>query len=269
MERLNFEHLADCLSTQDKALTSVDREGWGQRFLKAKPFVFPYEMLEGKTWEHDKIIDLPFVDTWIELSRGEFLTAPSVKEGVVYHYDIVGLLIHENSDLTHQLLQLVKVTAPEIKGSRASYFIDELSEENQALAPEKGKLSHLDGAKSVISHLFKSLRKARLFPDSDRKSVKLKTSLGKQKRRIGQVVYIGNHKQTSILNKSGKPVEYSHRFEVRGHWRQLKNSFSIGKDREGNRAVKGYTWVSAFEKGDPDLKLIRKVRVKKEQVRAV
>lgn len=52
----------------------------------------------------------------------------------------------------------------------------------------------------------------------------------------------------------------SQAFKVRGHWRTLDNAESIGKDRQGNRIVKGYTWVTEYVKGDEN-NLVKKLRI--------
>lgn len=54
-------------------------------------------------------------------------------------------------------------------------------------------------------------------------------------------------------------LDFSHRFEVRGHWR--KTTGSIGKNREGEYVVQGYTWVKAHVKGPEDKPVIKKTRI--------
>ena len=51
----------------------------------------------------------------------------------------------------------------------------------------------------------------------------------------------------------------THTFKVRGHWRRI-DSNSVGKDRNGDRVVQGYTWVLEYMK-NPNKELIQKVRV--------
>ena len=50
----------------------------------------------------------------------------------------------------------------------------------------------------------------------------------------------------------------THAFRVRGHWRRI-DSNSVGKDRDGNRIIKGYTWVLEYMK-NPTEELVQKVR---------
>ena len=53
------------------------------------------------------------------------------------------------------------------------------------------------------------------------------------------------------INPKGK-LEYSSAFKVRGHWRRI-NEKSLGKDRNGNYGVHGYTWVTEYIKGEGEL----------------
>ena len=52
----------------------------------------------------------------------------------------------------------------------------------------------------------------------------------------------------------------SQAFKVRGHWRTLECPTSMGKDRQGNRVVKGYTWVTEYVKGDEN-DIVKKLRI--------
>jgi hypothetical protein len=56
----------------------------------------------------------------------------------------------------------------------------------------------------------------------------------------------------------GGTVDWSHRWEVRGHWRKVS---TIGKDRKGDYCVAGFTWVNPFVKGPEEGELVRKTRL--------
>ncbi len=47
-------------------------------------------------------------------------------------------------------------------------------------------------------------------------------------------------------------LEYSHAFKIRGHWRRISEK-SIGKDRNGNYCITGFTWVTEYVKGEGEL----------------
>lgn len=60
-----------------------------------------------------------------------------------------------------------------------------------------------------------------------------------------------------------KPIghlEYTHSFKVRGHWRRI-NQHSIGKNRNGEYKVYGFTFVKEYVKGEGEL--VKRVRVLK------
>lgn len=76
--------------------------------------------------------------------------------------------------------------------------------------------------------------------------------------KIKQVIYLGlKQEQHSKRSVAGEAVDWSHRWEVRGHWRKITG---IGKDREGKAGVRGFTWVVPHVKGSEDLPLIKKIR---------
>ena len=62
-----------------------------------------------------------------------------------------------------------------------------------------------------------------------------------------------------IKNPIGK-LSPTHAFKVRGFWRTF-NGKQLGKNREGERVVEGYTWVKEHVRGHGDLK--KKLRVVK------
>jgi len=102
---------------------------------------------------------------------------------------------------------------------------------------------------------------------SNNTPVKIKTRVGrkltKYKYKPSTVIYVSTkqkfcerHPELShqVINKP------NYAYEVRGHWRRLQYH-QIGKDREGLRGVKGFTWVTPFIKGEGEV--MKKVRIVK------
>ncbi len=59
------------------------------------------------------------------------------------------------------------------------------------------------------------------------------------------IYYVLDKKDYEKRNYHIKPIgklEYSHAFKVRGHWRRIDVK-SIGKDRNGDYKIEGFTWV--------------------------
>lgn len=74
--------------------------------------------------------------------------------------------------------------------------------------------------------------------------------------RIKNILHIAMKKEQKSYCKSlGKEIEWTHRWEVMGHWRRVA---TVGKDRFGNYGVKGFTWVVPHTKGAEDKNLIKK-----------
>lgn len=48
-------------------------------------------------------------------------------------------------------------------------------------------------------------------------------------------------------------IEWDASFLVRGHWRRLGTPEKLGKDRAGERAIRGFTWVTEHTRGDGEL----------------
>lgn len=76
-------------------------------------------------------------------------------------------------------------------------------------------------------------------------------------RRIVRILPKRKYKKAEPITQHGV-IDWSHRWEVRGHWRDIKG---VGKDRAGNYVVHGHTWVKDFVKGPEDKPLIVKNRV--------
>lgn len=92
---------------------------------------------------------------------------------------------------------------------------------------------------------------------------KLKVGSGQSKRfhTIRRIIYVTPKKEVeSLNNKISKPIDWSQRWLVRGHWRKTT---AVGKDREGNYCVEGFTWITEHAKGPENAPLIHKIRLVK------
>ncbi len=118
----------------------------------------------------------------------------------------------------------------------------------------------------LLTKYLERMKKEQMGLETCRTNVKLGTGSGKKMHRIRRIIHVAPKKsQTSTFGVSGRDVDWTHRFEVRGHWRKLELQANgeqpIGKDREGNYDVKGFTWVSHHTRGPEHLPLIKKTRM--------
>lgn len=61
-----------------------------------------------------------------------------------------------------------------------------------------------------------------------------------------------------IASVTGRQIDWSHRWAVRGHWRKVPG---IGKNRAEEYEVQGFTWVKDCIKGDKKLPFVKKTRI--------
>lgn len=99
-----------------------------------------------------------------------------------------------------------------------------------------------------------------IFPVAEEHQTKRTYRLGANKKRIeyiNRVVVLKapTKQQKALVTK--KKLEFSHRFEVRGHWRKVNR---FGHDQNGN-LIQGKTWVRPCIKGPETKPLVKKIRV--------
>jgi len=80
----------------------------------------------------------------------------------------------------------------------------------------------------------------------------------KKKHVINKVIHLCSKSKKESLIKNKVVIDWSHRWEVRGHWRDISG---LGKNRAGEYCVSGKTWVVEHVKGPESQPLIRKVRI--------
>lgn len=99
-------------------------------------------------------------------------------------------------------------------------------------------------------------------------SARIPTHIKKGKQRYGHIevkrivrVVKRNVKRENVLpiTNSGK-IDWQHRWERIGHWRKLANG-GLGKDRNGDYCIPGFTWVVETVCGPDDKPIIKKVRL--------
>jgi len=197
---------------------------------------------------HDETLDLPFKSCFFEM-----LGAPITEineQGAVATID--GILIHEMSPKTYNMMLLmceVPVLSP--RSAPRRYTIYAMDSRNM------GKLSvHIVG---IVRNLLEQLTHQETGVINPRHSVKMKVNGQKLTHRINKIVYVSPKSQRHVAQAhASKEIDWSHRFEVRGHWRKVD---TIGKDREGLYCVEGFTWVKEHVRGPEHLPVIKKTRV--------
>jgi hypothetical protein len=106
----------------------------------------------------------------------------------------------------------------------------------------------------LVSYLLKRLTKERTGLEEIKLREKIGT--GKERRPLGirKIIRVAPDKRASSVEAlAKKAINWSHRWMVRGHWRKHEG---IGKNRQGDYVVSGWTWVASHQKGPEELPLI-------------
>lgn len=96
--------------------------------------------------------------------------------------------------------------------------------------------------------------------------VKYKNPRGIRKEyRAKDVIYVSDvsRKSKSTPVVQGRKINWDHSWDVCAHWRKLHNPESLGLDQDGNRVVKGFTYIKSHVKGEGELKI--KTRIVKRK----
>ncbi len=115
-----------------------------------------------------------------------------------------------------------------------------------------------EGDASVLNYYCNLINESESGTEVVNTKVKIGNGSQKTKHYIRKVVHITKDRKNYTNSGNTRDIDWTYRFEVRGHWRKIER---IGKDREGNYTVSGYTWIKNFVKGSIKLPLIRKQRV--------
>lgn len=111
---------------------------------------------------------------------------------------------------------------------------------------------------SKIKSLLSYLKHHQMGVEKTKLKIKIGTGADKKHHVIKQIVHIGPKNNLSTYSETGNKIDWTHRFEVRGHWRKTSG---IGKDRSGVYCIQNYTWVKEHTRGDERLPLIKKTRL--------
>lgn len=123
--------------------------------------------------------------------------------------------------------------------------LDIQNSENKILGAFRSLLSLINHKKNIIG-----IEKCKKY---------LQVSKHNEKKKISRIIHIGKKYETTEIRaiQSGRKIEWSHLWSVRGHWRKHEG---IGKDREGIYQIPGYTFVRDHVKGIGE-EVIKKIRV--------
>lgn len=236
------------------------------------PQLIPVERGEDLVAPLPKELSLPFDSCFIQIwsdedeHNGIFIReySPYVLTGAAfmdYHRDKITLSTPFTIDLDRLELSIKKSDVQDLVSDVARQMnmspITNPDSFERQMMQELNIIRFTDIARLIqlATNALDSLNKRAVMVDRCKKS-EYYSFKGKPTVKVTRPIYYvldkENYKYQSKNIKPLTKLEYSHSFRVRGHWRKMQEDF-IGKDRQGERHVKGFTWIKDFVKGDGEL----------------
>lgn len=213
---------------------------------KATKYIFDakdiYDWMHKET-KLDQEVWLPFEHVWFEFHKGYGIQMPDMNGGMIVSVGID--------------LRLDKLI---------SYFHDKHGEMSFDICSASGA-GQISNAGTLARSILSFLKIEHINAVSVNKRNAMNLRLPPPITEVKDVIYIyrkqpkqKNHHHTpeSIIT----PIDWSHRWEVAGHWRKIKGK---GKDQNGNE-VEGKTWVRDCVKGPENKPLKKKIRVVRDRL---
>lgn len=198
----------------------------------------PQEVVLGST------VSLPFPQIWVE---------PEEEPYTLFSYQPLG----RGSPPVDVYGALISEIGPEFY--RGVFVVRSSDKTLVNLFGDSGS-QHMKGFFHIFDKLFKAMR----FDGAsfiERTPGRWKIGTGKnralvQPKRIVRVLLKAERKKYEA--RRGEPIDWSHQWEVMGHWRRVAGT---GKDRSGRYCVPGYTWVAPHRRGPEDKVFVKKTRI--------
>lgn len=204
--------------------------------------------------EKDGVLALPFPVVWIEASNSDPRIMSCLTEIAITDSEnamLMGILCSEISPGEYNFwTAFLKITDFDAATGSGYITLSKIPEENKKYA------QNLFDFFLMLIHSPETCAGLEII-----RSQKLKVGGTKKspvKHMINRVIHIVQKSERESVTPiiSGRKIEWSHSFSVRGHWRRVN---TIGKDRGGNYSVQGFTFVNEFTKGEHEF--IKKTRI--------
>lgn len=241
-----LKRIATIFNRSDSIIEHSARNKIAQLINGAQSYMFYYDYsdptyfsIEDRKILNVSILDLPSKTLHIEVGNGIIGRIGSKQDIQNNKFCIHSLIVHEVSPENYEFLILVN--------NNSIYFFNKNHDQYECLV-------HL------TFEVLKNLQKFKIGVQEVKEKIVIKSAKQKIKRTINKIIHVHprnwNDETSELL---GRQIDYSHRFLVRGHWRKCN---FIGKDREGNYTVNGFTWISEHIKGPENKPLIAdKIRI--------
>lgn len=238
---ITIQRTSDSTPIRRRAVTD---EEWGF-FENCQPFVFSATPLKDKSVSNDLIDD----------KLGDIEDAPFPIFSVEIDDPKVMLGSLTGPNRRNEILVMC-IMAVEVKPQQFLLYVY-VTEDNNPFVRPTVLLTNHSFIMPLLEMYMERMTKEQMGLETSRTNVKLGTGASKKMHRIRRIIHVAPKSVVRKGSESTRSIDWTHRFEVRGHWRKHEG---VGKDRSGNYTVHGWTWVSNHTRGPEHMPLIKKVR---------
>jgi len=233
-----------------KQLREATKEEVGEfsRYIKkVKPFVYSLsdpqnpldaeQNIDAKLWAPFKVCSYEYLNGWVSVPKDDdplkvytaCIVCVEKKPGKFHFYNLI------QTDKTSHIL---------------SFPVD----------------AHADGVANdfILDNFLNRFKQESKGEQKVNEKIRIGSGKDREMIKIRKIIHVTPKKnRPNYTPKRAFPIDWSHRWLVRGHWRKHNG---LGKDREDQYCVEGYTWVKDHEKGPDGAPLVSdKVRVVKNE----
>ena len=191
-------------------------------------------------------VDLPFKVCWFEMEKDFYISAERPDDPIIVR--ALGLFIVESEPRFYIVYGLMQSC---VSGKWQHHIV------NFTANGSDGSIL------TIINLLLSRFKKDKAISINTGTQIIYRNNGKKIKSKLKPVIYIGTEKQLNNYLSCNKIPnhKYSYCFDVRGHWRRIENTESLGKDRLGERTIKGWTWINPYLKGSSENNYVNKIRM--------
>lgn len=220
-------------------------------FSGVQPFIFSPKDPDQVSFDDDQdvILACPFQKFSIEIDGYHGLCGDFNNQlGFEAHFIFRCIFVNELSPADYDLVVLVEI------------WVDDELDRVVCTPYKSGDNDCIREFRPIISEYLKRLHTEDNGSVSCHGKAKYKLPDGvKAEFKPSSVIYIGK-KGCAERTYESRPIDWTTSWNVMAHWRRLLNPESLGIGRDGERNIKGHTWITSFKKGDgPLVEKIRKV----------
>lgn len=206
----------------------------------------------------EEVVSCPFVKFSLEMTRNPITSTPGPM-GI--HMDVIDVMYCEERAPGDYLIAYRMLN---LNGSGMDMYCVIDDGDMQIRIYKEGRFERSvkqpmgDGGEvymqmlNIVNSLLSRLRVNKIGSTSGTGRVKYRDAADKKQiYKPKDVIYVSNLVKTSTRTpETSRTVNWTTAWDVSAHWRRLANPDSMGKDRYGNRNVKGYTFVAEHAKGE-------------------